>query len=216
MKIKALLPFLAALGTFSVTGISSASSVDTVVDGRSGPWNSAVNPSFSWGASVLPPAFIDSATGLPMVAGDTLTISYISGTLNGGDLPFGVFSDANGNQAIYGNLAGAPGSPSQYTTSQGPVYFMALLGAFTDSQGVIVGQPFKIGDGPFNTTIPTGASRLSMGFNDGGGGFLDNSGGIIVRIAEVPAIPEPESYAMLLAGLGLIGFMARFRRKAVR
>lgn len=27
-----------------------------------------------------------------------------------------------------------------------------------------------------------------------------------------PPIPEPESYALLLAGLGLIGFMTRFRR----
>jgi len=28
-----------------------------------------------------------------------------------------------------------------------------------------------------------------------------------------PAIPEPEAYAMLLAGLGLIGFVARYRKK---
>lgn len=30
----------------------------------------------------------------------------------------------------------------------------------------------------------------------------------------VSAVPEPETYAMLLAGLGLVGFMARRRRKA--
>jgi probable HAF family extracellular repeat protein len=30
----------------------------------------------------------------------------------------------------------------------------------------------------------------------------------------IPSIPEPETYAMLLAGLGLIGFMARRRKKA--
>jgi probable HAF family extracellular repeat protein len=29
-----------------------------------------------------------------------------------------------------------------------------------------------------------------------------------------PGIPEPETYAMLLAGLGLVGFMARRRKKA--
>jgi len=31
--------------------------------------------------------------------------------------------------------------------------------------------------------------------------------------SSVTAVPEPETYAMLLAGLGLVGFMAR-RRKA--
>ncbi len=30
----------------------------------------------------------------------------------------------------------------------------------------------------------------------------------------VAAVPEPETYAMMLAGLGLVGFMARRRRKA--
>jgi hypothetical protein len=33
-------------------------------------------------------------------------------------------------------------------------------------------------------------------------------------LTQVPTIPEPETYAMLLAGLGLIGFIAR-RRKQV-
>ncbi|MDR3323530.1 MAG: PEP-CTERM sorting domain-containing protein [Zoogloeaceae bacterium] len=31
-----------------------------------------------------------------------------------------------------------------------------------------------------------------------------------------PAVPEPETYAMLLAGLGLLGVIARRRRKAAR
>ncbi|MBI1989245.1 MAG: PEP-CTERM sorting domain-containing protein, partial [Betaproteobacteria bacterium] len=34
------------------------------------------------------------------------------------------------------------------------------------------------------------------------------SGGIILA-----AIPEPETYAMMLAGLGLMGFVARRRRQ---
>jgi hypothetical protein len=36
----------------------------------------------------------------------------------------------------------------------------------------------------------------------------DNFGALLDNVS-VSAIPEPESYAMLLAGLSLIGFMAR-------
>ncbi len=32
---------------------------------------------------------------------------------------------------------------------------------------------------------------------------------------QVPAVPEPETYAMLMAGLGLLGFIARRRRKSL-
>ena len=35
-----------------------------------------------------------------------------------------------------------------------------------------------------------------------------------VRPGDVAAIPEPETYAMLLAGLGLLGFMARRRKES--
>lgn len=210
MNLKTFTLLLVIFGTFPVTGIASASSsITTVVDGRSGPWNSALNPSFSWGTSVLPPTVIDSSTGLSMTVGDTLTISYINGITNGGG--GGIFSDANGNP-VFGDLAGNPGSPSQSITSQGPVYFMALLGAFTDSNGVIVGSPFKIGDGPFSAIIPEGASKLSMGVNDGGGGFFDNGGGLTVGITEaISPIPEPETYAMFIVGLGLVGFMSHRR-----
>ncbi|PTR05196.1 putative secreted protein with PEP-CTERM sorting signal/MYXO-CTERM domain-containing protein, partial [Nitrosospira sp. Nsp5] len=34
-----------------------------------------------------------------------------------------------------------------------------------------------------------------------------------IRLSGVSVVPEPETYAMLLAGLGLVGAMAR-RRKA--
>ncbi|MDR2093874.1 MAG: FxDxF family PEP-CTERM protein [Azoarcus sp.] len=37
---------------------------------------------------------------------------------------------------------------------------------------------------------------------------------ITIKSATVPGVPEPETYAMLLAGLGLVGTMARRRMKA--
>jgi hypothetical protein len=148
-----------------------------------------------------------------MTVGDTLTINYISGLTNGGG--GGIFSDANGNP-IFGDLAGISGPAFFINPSQGPVYFMALLGAFTDSNDVIIGSPFKIGNGPFNAIIPVGASKLSMGFNDGGGGFFDNGGGLTVGITEAPAshtsVPEPTSAINLLA-FGTLGAASILKRK---
>ncbi len=41
--------------------------------------------------------------------------------------------------------------------------------------------------------------------------YGDNSGGVSLNIT---AVPEPETYALMLAGLGLLGFMARRKMTA--
>jgi hypothetical protein len=48
----------------------------------------------------------------------------------------------------------------------------------------------------------------AIGSSDSEGTFLD-------KVSLVSAVPEPETYGMLVAGLGMIGFMTR-RRKAVK
>jgi hypothetical protein len=63
------------------------------------------------------------------------------------------------------------------------------------------------------------ASGIAKGTNTA---YVDGStavrawvdGDSVLHIAAVTAVPEPESYAMLLAGLGMIGFMARRRKSA--
>ncbi|WON73956.1 PEP-CTERM sorting domain-containing protein [Nitrosospira sp. Is2] len=40
-----------------------------------------------------------------------------------------------------------------------------------------------------------------------------NNAGQVIAIAQV--IPEPNSYAMLMAGVGLIGWMARRKRRPI-
>jgi len=74
--------------------------------------------------------------------------------------------------------------------------------------------------------------NLSNGFSNGAlsPGFIDATGDIrdnhwafdvlnvnaaVVVIPRVDVVPEPESYALMLAGLGLLGFIARRRKQRV-
>jgi hypothetical protein len=50
-----------------------------------------------------------------------------------------------------------------------------------------------------------------FGWNDYSGATF--ASGYVVEYGTLAAIPEPQTYALLLAGLGLLGFAARRRRK---
>ncbi len=54
-----------------------------------------------------------------------------------------------------------------------------------------------------------GPLSIRFGYNDWNVG-IDN-----INFDQVAVVPEPETYAMLLAGLGLVGFMARRRKQNV-
>lgn len=60
------------------------------------------------------------------------------------------------------------------------------------------------------TFTPVVTGTYSLVFNNAGG---DNMGAMLDNVS-VQAVPEPETYALLLAGLGLMGAVARRRRQA--
>lgn len=59
--------------------------------------------------------------------------------------------------------------------------------------------------------MKNGSDKIALLFNDKGGD-LDYDDMVVT--AQVTAVPEPETYAMMLAGLGLMGTIARRRNKA--
>ena len=96
---------------------------------------------------------------------------------------------------------------SSNTGSTNQVNF--ALGGFTGS--VLGGSSNSTGWQQYSEQVnlnATGSTLLSFtaaGTKDGIGGYIDN--------VSVTAVPEPESYAMLLAGLGLMGTIALRRNK---
>jgi hypothetical protein len=70
----------------------------------------------------------------------------------------------------------------------------------------------------YDFLIPHTASNFTLAFNAGGAGFQfgdDESWAIDNFSLSAAAVPEPASWAMLIAGFGLVGAVARRRRTAI-
>lgn len=87
-----------------------------------------------------------------------------------------------------------------------------------------LGQIFFIGDGLTDTnavqqfTAPGGATRLFLAVSDSIGASFDNSGSLSVDVTGATlagTVPEPASWALLVAGFGAVGTAARRRRTTV-
>ena len=150
---------------------------------------------------------------ISLSAGQQFTVSVSPDDLwNAGSIPR--WSNANG---LVTNLYYDAGTDSQVTGASigdliGQSFGNHTQGGLSAPYGTLVGQ---IGDGNFfsigtkytGTAVSAGSLKLYyFDFNNG-----DNSGSIIATVA---TIPEPETYAMLLAGLGLMGAIARRKKQA--
>jgi hypothetical protein len=157
----------------------------TVIPSTSGPWSPSLNPTFDYGIhDEGPPVVIDATSGLSFTPGSTLTVSYVSGLVQAGVGYPRV--DANGEPGNVVNFAeGRPARFPAFYMNPGPdVMSMELVGTFANN-GVIVGQPFPIGNGPTTLTVPTGANQLLLGIDDAL--YRDNSGALTVQVTGTPS-----------------------------
>ena len=99
-------------------------------------------------------------------------------------------------------LAGTVGQTLNSVNPSTWTQFGTTLAIPANTVGVFFETTFAIG--------PVGVQPSGLAFT--GGGFLIDD--ISLQSTVVTAVPEPESYAMLLAGLGGLGFLSRRRRRA--
>ena len=101
--------------------------------------------------------------------------------------------------------------PAQYNT------VLSTLSLVSNPDGIL----FNLDDALVSSTVVPGGNSLSMavGAVASGNYYLNvtglsngTTGGIYNGAISVSAIPEPETYALMLAGLGIIGFIGARRR----
>jgi len=157
-------------------------------DARSGSWSALVNQTGVDNAGVMFQNSKDTG-GMPdLVVGETLTLSFWAKAAVPDSTSF-----YNMNYALRflndnGNILGGSGNQ----------FFQGQINSSTWT--LITGAPMM---------VPAGATAAFLEFSAAGGGRL-----AAYKIDDVALVPEPGTYALMLAGLAGVGFMAR-RRRAV-
>ncbi|WP_292921405.1 PEP-CTERM sorting domain-containing protein [Nitrosomonas sp.] len=136
----------------------------------------------------------------------------------------GAFDDVNGNALRmtfaptnfigmdFGNDEPSHTNPGDLALLQ--VYNDATLVGFSTvvlNRDDLMNQSISFNGASFDSAI---FSYTDSFFNPFTGGGVASTG-LIEIVDNISLVPEPETYAMLLAGLGLIGFMARRRKEAI-
>ncbi len=176
-----------ALAALALTGTAQAQTVtngdfDTGLAG----WTNGAAPGFPLAQTVTWSGF--SGVAVFDRAADRLA-QLITGFIAGQSYELS-FSYSSSNPATSQGLRFDFGGPA-YTYNPG-------LLSVDGTNGAVVNHVYSL------QAAANGATTLSFRGAAGSLSSLDN--------VTIPAVPEPETYAMLLAGLGAIGFMSRRRK----
>jgi len=89
-----------------------------------------------------------------------------------------------------------------------------LTWSFGSASGIAAALPATTGDhswAQFSTLVQATGSNTVLSF--AAAGTSDGYGTSLDKVSLTTAVPEPETYALMLAGLAAVGFMARRRAK---
>lgn len=170
------------------------------------------NPSVEDGGPTGIPSFSD----LSVPGGVIACAGFVEGNLNSGN-PF----DLATVQALLASPAwvgyglSTTGRIEQIDTSTSPIDFATPLSGLTlvgFHWGNYGGNSNPAGNVSALYLFDAGTSLDTFGITQTQG--LSNAAIWVVGEAPVPGIPEPETYALMLAGLGAVTWVARRRRRA--
>ncbi len=157
----------------------------------------------------------------PSAAPTVATFSTLTYTLYGynGAASFGFDGGGNPTETAAGEIVLATGSLQSGGGSTLPApgtgAFYAFAGAALDFVIDPTNAAFFATPNPFfDTALTTFANTPDTVTPFENGFLITQGGGKISYQQQVTAIPEPETYALLLAGLGMIGFLTRRRARS--